>query len=554
MRAAAGGGMLAPRPPPPAGARAEPEGRDDDMSTPVSPRPRPPVRRVAPARRALAGASRFLAGPRLALVAAVALTTALVPLAAPFASPTAAAAPAATAASEAAGRIDRYLRDRMETARIPGLAAVVVRGDEVVFTGAYGVADREAGRPMTADTPVAVGSTTKGMTALSVMQLVEQGLVDLDAPVQRYLPDFTMADPRAAAITLRQLLSMSAGIPGSYAVDGSQDPDALERRVATLATVALNRDPGSGYEYANDGFDVAGLVVQRVSGLPYERYVEERLFAPLGMEHSTFDPARGAALGLAQGYGHHRGVPVPLRTPLSRAFNPTGMALTSAADVGRYLRALLGGGALDGARVLAPASVAAMWTPAFRVSDTFGAGLGWEVRDLDGERAVTWTGSTVVSGSVFLVLPDQDLGVAVLANRDAATLNELAQDMVTIARGGEPPTRPAPVDWAQQPPVAPDRSAWDTYVGTYGSPQVAIRVTRDGDRLLGTVDGGDLAAAPEVLGPPEGRDLELVPTGPDTFVLLGNATMLDGSPAAFEAGPDGMPVLLLGGVPLGARR
>jgi hypothetical protein len=110
------------------------------------------------------------------------------------------------------------------------------------------------------------------------------------------------------------------------------------------------------------------------------------------------------------------------------------------------------------------------------------------------------------------------------------------------------------VDWAQQPPVAPDRSAWDTYVGTYASPRVALRVTRDGDRLRGTIDGGDLAAAPDVLGPPEGGDLEFVPTGPGTYVLLGDATLLDGAPATFEAGPDGRPVLLVGGMPIGARQ
>ena len=511
------------------------------MRTRTSPRRRP---------RALA---------RSALVAFVALTTALLPVAALPATLAAAAAPASSAhaagATEAAGRIDRYLRDRLETARVPGLSAVVVEGDAVLFTGAYGFADRDAGRAMTADTPVAIGSTTKGMTALAVLQLVEQGRVDLDAPVTRYLPDFALADPRAAAITLRQLLSMSAGLPPSNRMDGNQDEIALEREVAGLATVALNRAPGSGYEYANDGFNVAGLVVQRLSGVPYERYLEEHLFAPLGMGHSTFDPALGAALGLAQGYGHHRGATVPLRTPLTRGYNPTGGTLTSAADVGRYLRALLNGGTLEGARVLTPASIAAMWTPSFRMSETDGVGLGWMVAGLDGERAVTWTGSVGTSGSVFLVLPDRGLGVAVLANRDAGPLlNQLARDLVTIVVGGDVPARPAPPDWAQFPPAAPDRSAWDAYVGTYAGSRDAIRVSRDGDRLLATVAGGDILAIAEALGPDEGREVEFVPTGPDAFVLLGAATVLDEAPAAFAAGPDGRPVLLLGGAPFGARQ
>jgi CubicO group peptidase (beta-lactamase class C family) len=99
----------------------------------------------------------------------------------------------------------------MSTAPEPGLSAVVVRGGQIVLSSGYGFADRETGRPMTVDTPVAIGSTTKSMTALAVMQLVEQGLVDLDIPVVNYVPDFTMADDRYTQITMRQLLSMSAG-------------------------------------------------------------------------------------------------------------------------------------------------------------------------------------------------------------------------------------------------------------------------------------------------------------------------------------------------------
>jgi CubicO group peptidase (beta-lactamase class C family) len=473
--------------------------------------------------------------------------------------PAAAAAPAAPARAEdtgeEAGRIDRYLQGRLETARLPGLSAVVVQGGGVVFSGAYGFADREAERPMTTDTPVAFGSTGKGMTALAVLQLVEQGLVDLDAPVVRYLPDFALADPRAQEITLRQLLSMSAGLPASDAFDGAQDADALERRVATLASVPLDRDPGTGFEYANDGFNVAGLVVQRVSGLPFERYMAERVFGPLGMEHTTYDPVAAAALGVVQGYGHHRGAPVPLRTPLTRGYNPAGMAVSSAADVGRYLLALLNGGALGGARVLSPDSVAELWTPAFRTGETTGVGLGWGVGALGGRRAMNWTGGTATSGSVFLVLPDQGLGVAVLANRDDGPgLRALAVDVATIALGGEPAARPAPVDWTQLPPVEPDRTAWDGYVGIYAGPRSAVRVTRAGDRLLATVESGDVLAISEQLGPNEGREAELVPTSATEFVLLGDNTTLDEQTVAFEPGPDGRPVLVLDGEPFGARQ
>jgi CubicO group peptidase (beta-lactamase class C family) len=451
-------------------------------------------------------------------------------------------------------RIDRYLQTSIQTAPEPGLSAVVVQGDRVLLSAGYGFADLAAGRPMTAETPVAIGSTTKGMTALAVMQLVEHGLVDLDTPVVRYLPDFTMADPRYTRITMRQLLSMSSGLPASNAMDGDQDPDGLEHDVARLASVELRRDPGTGYEYANDGFNLAGLLVQRLSGEPYERYISDHLFAPLGMDHSTFDPVQGAAMGLAQGYGHHRGVPVPLTMPLARGYNPTGGALTSADDVGRYLRALLNGGGLDGARVLGPESVHQMWTPQFRTGEKTAVGLGWMLEDIEGEAGWTWTGYVGTSSSVFLVLPERNLGVAVIANGPPSILNRLAEDVVAIALGREPAAAPAPVDVAHLPVVEPDRSAWDGYVGLYTRDRDAVRVTRVGDHLVASIVGGDILAISQALGPNEGRDVEFVPTGATEFVLVGDSTLLDGTPTSFGVGADGEPVLLFGGAPAFARQ
>jgi CubicO group peptidase (beta-lactamase class C family) len=452
-------------------------------------------------------------------------------------------------------RIDRYLQTAMQSAPMPGLSAVVVQGDEVLLSAGYGLADRHTGRPMTLQTPVAIGSTTKGMTALAVMQLVEQGRVDLDTPVVQYLPDFRMADERAQHITLRQLLSMSSGLSASNGLDGDQDPDGLEHNIARLASVALHRDPGTGFEYANDGFNLAGLLVQRLSGERYEDYVTDHLFAPLDMHRSTYDPVQGAAMGLAQGYGHHRGAPVPLNMPLARGYNPTGGALTTADDVGRYLRALLNGGTLDGARVLGPESIKAMWTPQFRTGDKTAVGLGWMLEDVDGEPGWSWTGDVGTSSSVFLVLPERNLGVAVIANGGMpAALNQLGEDTLAIALGREPAGPPAALDVAHLPVVEPDRSAWDSYVGLYTRERDAIRISRVGDHLVASIAGGDILPISQALGPNEGRDAEFVPTSATEFVLVGDATFLDGIPASFGVGPDGNRALLFGGVPIFSRQ
>ncbi len=206
----------------------------------------------------------------LAIPFAVAL--ALAPLVAGAAPPTAQTTDAAT-------RIDTYLRGRMPNLRIPGFSVVVVDGDQVILSRGYGVADRAAGTPMTVDTPVAIASTSKGMTALAIMQLVEQGLVDLDAPVIRYVPEFTMNDPRAADISVRQVLTHTAGIPAGGSADPGQDDGALARRIAGLASVGLHFAPGGGYEYANDGYSMARAAVRSVRGLYHSRAAETPLAA-----------------------------------------------------------------------------------------------------------------------------------------------------------------------------------------------------------------------------------------------------------------------------------
>src|SRR5205823_10772431 len=135
-------------------------------------------------------------------------------------------------------------------------------------TRGFGLANREQAVAMTPETLVALGSTTKSVTALAILQFVEQGRVDLEAPVTRYLPWFSMDDPRAGEITVRQLLTHTSGIPASAQIDGNQDPDALEQRVRALDWEQLRSAPGTQFEYANDGFNVAGLIVQAVAGVP----------------------------------------------------------------------------------------------------------------------------------------------------------------------------------------------------------------------------------------------------------------------------------------------
>lgn len=186
--------------------------------------------------------------------------------------------------------IEAYVTDQVRVDRIPGLALGIVKGDQIVYLKGYGRAD-PSGRPVTPQTPFLIGSVTKAFTALAVMQLVEAGKVELDAPVQRYLPWFRVADPQASAqITIRHLLNQTSGI-SQYATMATmtwfdQDDLALERHVRFLENVELNRQVGQSYEYSNANYGVLGLIVQAVSGLSYEEYIRQSIFTPLDMQNS----------------------------------------------------------------------------------------------------------------------------------------------------------------------------------------------------------------------------------------------------------------------------
>lgn len=454
----------------------------------------------------------------------------------------ASAAPPAAQTSAVATRIDTYLRGRLPTLRIPGLTVVVVEGDQVILSRGYGLADRTAGTPMTEDTPVAIASTSKGMTALAIMQLVEQGLVDLDAPVTHYVSEFTMNDPRASAITVRQVLTHTAGIPVGGFADRAQDDQALERRIAELASIELHFAPGSGYEYANDGYSIAGLVVQRVSGVPYEEYMATHLFEPLGMWRSTFDVARASEWGMA-GYGKSRGQVSVGPVPLSRGGNPAGGVLTTGRDVSHYLVALLNDGTFEGAQVITSDSLDRMWTPE-PASGVEAYGLGWGELSIAGLRLLSHAGDLAAgpgsgsSGSQFLLAPEHHLGIAVLANMSSLEKAEIAQDTLAIVLGGDPAVRISATDWRQSTFI-PDRAVWSTYTGQYQTADGALRVYREGDRLLG--EGGGLT-------------MEFVPMSDTQFIMLSDVSTLDEVVVDFERQPDASVVLVLFGHPLAIKK
>jgi CubicO group peptidase (beta-lactamase class C family) len=345
--------------------------------------------------------------------------------------------------------IDAYVATQMKEQRIPGLAIGIVQGDQVVHLKGFGQADA-SGRAVTPQTPFILASVSKPITALAVMQLVEQGKLELDAPVQRYLPSFRVADLDASShITVRHLLSHTSGLPESADVVLLTSTDtsdgALERQVHELASVQLNRPVGASFEYANVNYATLGLLVQAVSGQSYEAYVQQHVFGPLDMRHSYTSQAEAQPQGLANGSRYWFGVPIPADVPDNRAERPNGRLIASAEDMAHFLIAQLNGGQYAGAALLSPAGIAAMHQPAAQIGGgEAGYGLGWYSGQRNGVTTVEHAGDGVNFHANVVLVPERALGIVLLENAQNGLKPEL---MSGIARGvttlllGEQPAR-----------------------------------------------------------------------------------------------------------------
>lgn len=338
--------------------------------------------------------------------------------------PVAAAAPQTTRAPDYAA-IDAYVSAQMQSLHIPGLALGIVHGTQVTHLRGFGTADT-SGSAVTPQTTFAISSMTKAFTAMAIMQLVEQGKVALDAPVQRYLPWFRVATPGASGeITVRELLNHTAGIPrsaGSTVLTGSSS-ETMEQTVQTLSTVDLYAPPGTAFQYSNIDYVALGLVVEVTSGQTYEAYVQQHIFAPLQMHNTVTTQDSAAHQGLATGYRWWFGQPVPFAFDNPPKDLPAGGIISSAADMTHFLIAQLNGGTYAGASVLSPASVAVIQHPIqFSGVTTAPYAMGWYVLPMDGESVLAHTGDNPNYHSEMAVLPQSQWAVVVLRNVN----NELA--------------------------------------------------------------------------------------------------------------------------------
>jgi len=353
--------------------------------------------------------------------------------------------------------IERFVRDEMAAQRVPGLALGIVEGDRIIYMRGFGTAD-DSGKAVTAQTPFIIGSVSKSLTALAVMQLVEANKIELDAPVQRYLPWFRVADEQASAeITVRHLLNQTSGLSTktgrSFQGDGDTSGTALEQAVRKLKTVALTEPVGSKHQYSTINYSVLGLIVQTVTGQSYERYVERRILDPLRMRNSFTSEDAAKPRGLATGHNYWFGRPRAAHVEYNRGLLPAGYLISSVEDMTHYLISQLNGGRYVGRSVLSSQGIDELHRPAVRTPEADTSyGMGWFVGPVNDIPAIHHQGETFNFHANVVLVPQSRTGVVVLMNAENSLdlftngrMGTIADGVTSLLEGREPPSPPSNV-------------------------------------------------------------------------------------------------------------
>ena len=312
--------------------------------------------------------------------------------------------PSPAAEPPASEELADALRPFAERGTLAGAVVLVADKEKILALDAVGYSDVAAKTPIETDAVFWIASQSKPITAAALMILVDDGKVKLDDAISKYLPEFNglwvaaekdkdhiLLKKPGRAVTIRDCLSHMSGMPFASAAE-TPTLDALPLKVAvkSYAMTPLDAEPGTKYAYSNAGINTAGRIIEVVSGMAYEEFLDKRLFTPLGMTETTFWPSEAQVKRLAKVYGSDKEKKAlvetkigQLQSPLSERTKrhpmPAGGYFSTATDVSRFCRMLLNGGTLDGKRVLTEASVKEMATRQTPTTVKESYGLGFSV-------------------------------------------------------------------------------------------------------------------------------------------------------------------------------
>jgi CubicO group peptidase (beta-lactamase class C family) len=318
--------------------------------------------------------------------------------------------------------LETQLAGMADELQVPGVA-VGTYHDGVEQYAVHGITSIESPVPVDEDTLFQFGSTGKTFTASAIMRLVEQGKLDLHAPVRTYVPELGLKDEETAErVTVLQLLNHSAGWQGDFFEDTGFGDDAVARYVEKMADLEQVTPLGTQASYNNAALVLSGRVIEKVTGKTYEESIKELLLEPLGLEHTFAFMTDIMTRRFAVGHVHHQDGSITVARPwaMPRSVTPAGGWSASVRDQLAWARFHLGDGrGKDGEQVLSRETLDLMKVPTFSLGGSAigdAVGVSWLIKDIDGARLVGHGGSTNGQRSAFQMVPERDFAVVVLTN------------------------------------------------------------------------------------------------------------------------------------------
>lgn len=395
------------------------------------------------------------------------------------------------------GRADEVVGDVLGRMPVPGLGVGIVHGGELVWGRGYGMADIEQARPVDLDTVFRIGSISKTMVAIAVLQLRDRGLLDLDDPVAAHLRSWRIeAAAGSRPITIRDLLTHTSGIGELRSVSDVWKPGGQlkwnpEKGPAPDLPTFYGRGftadvpVGTKWAYANHAFGSLGHLIAEVDGRPMPRYMIEEVFEPLGMAGTDFERSDRVEDRLATGY---KLAPRKPATPVDYhdiVIPGAGSVFSSVREMGRYVAAILGGGANGHGRVLKEDSFAELFEPQWTLDErlSFQQGLAFMLDDHGGHRVVHHGGGWHGFISFMVAAPADDVGVIAFTNSSSTASYEVAETLLRELLDVPDPRDAVPVPGLRAP-----AEVWPELVGAYGPPPGLLTNVRVHGAFGGQVD------------------------------------------------------------------
>jgi CubicO group peptidase (beta-lactamase class C family) len=394
--------------------------------------------------------------------------------------------------------LDAVIQAELELTKTPGAIVAIVQGDKVIYNKGFGLANLESKQPVTPDMLFRIGSMTKMYTAATLLTLAEEGKIDLNVPIGKYL---TGLPPRLSAVTAHQLLTHTAGLSDRATMVGAHDEAKLAEAVQAYEDSRFFTEPGDVFSYANPGWNIAGVLTEKLAGEAWSQAMEKRLLRPLGMMHTTIHPTIAMTYPLAVGHIGDPGKAAQVMRPMEDNTRdwPAGFLFSTSSDLARFAMAFMNGGRIDNKQVLSEKIIAQMsgtYVPMHSQIENGSYGYGLMTLKERGVVLIEHGGTMSGFASDFVMAPAQRVAVIVLANRRFHLMKTVNKAMEIMLPFTPKPAAPQALEVTA--------SECDEYVGAYAQNTAKIEIVKEGKILLLK----------------QGVNIPLTKIGKDTFTAL----------------------------------